>query len=145
MTSFFRSWILFPACVLTLVAGACAKPSVQEQFVRSDEARMGVYAFELDLDSSSRSYDIYLYSSTVLDTLLDEVRLDVQWISPSGEAASETVYLRDVCKRGVKELYRSGVEPEERGVWRLRVKVYDPGGDLTGLGIICESYGTRQT
>ena len=60
MTSFFRSWILFPACVLTLVAGACAKPSVQEQFVRSDEARMGVYAFELDLDSSSRSYDIYL-------------------------------------------------------------------------------------
>ena len=62
-------------------------------------------------------------------------------ISPSGGVASETVYLRDVGKRGVKELYRSGVEPDEGGVWRLRVKVHDPGDDLTGLGIICESMG----
>lgn len=112
-------------------------------FVRSDRALNGVYIFELPLDDSLSSYDIWFYSRTVNGNM-SGVPLNVQWLAPSGKRFSETVYMKSVDADGERELYRSGVVPAETGEWQLSVRPVGVDGNFCGLGVICKEHnGTR--
>lgn len=131
------------ACI---AAGACSEPSVQDTFIRSDRTESGVYGFSIDLCDTLSCYDLYFYSSVAGTVPMENVRLDIEWVSPSGERASESVYFREISVDGSRELYRSAVVPEIAGTWRLEVRPDVGEASLTGLGLICiRKNGTRQT
>ena len=100
------SRLLLPLLSAALLL-SCSRPLSTEIFVRSDEARDGVYVFDLTLADSLVNYDFWFYSRT-LDEPLTSLPLNVQWLSPSGRRFSETVYMRKVDSDGERELYRSG-------------------------------------
>lgn len=120
----------------------CGLPDSAEYYVTAGNAEAGVYPFNLDMADSTASYDVFFY------TRVDGGRggglcLDVKWTSPSGKTFSETVYMNSGDSKGIKECYRSGLEPVEPGVWKLEIK---PAGSLPGLrgmGVICNRNGTR--
>ena len=129
------------ACVLALPS--CAEPEAHEEFVRRDEARSGVYVYKLDLADTTAAYDVWFYSRSA-ERPLESVRMNVQWLAPSGEAFSETVYMRRIDPKGSKELYRSGVVPAQAGDWQLSVRPVGVDAELLGLGVICKKRnGTR--
>ena len=125
-------------------AAACRQPDTQDIFVSASEAVDGVYHYGFELKDSLSTYDFSFYARSVHEKI-SNLELRVQWISPSGEAMRETVYMRQVSRVGDRELYRSGVVPKEYGAWRITVRPIDENGELTGLGIICKNNfnGTR--
>ena len=136
------SRLLLPLLSAALLL-SCSRPLSTEIFVRSDEARDGVYVFDLTLADSLVNYDFWFYSCT-LDEPLTSLPLNVQWLSPSGRRFSETVYMRKVDSDGERELYRSGVVLSEGGQWRLSVRPLGVDDNFCGLGLICEEHdGTR--
>ena len=134
--------------LLILLAGfsalpGCSEPDTLELFARRSKARNGVYLFTFPLQDTTARYDFWFYSRTER-TALESVQLNVQWLAPSGDAFSETVYMRSVEPRGTKELYRSGMVPAQAGDWQLSVRPVDEDGELLGLGIIVKKQdGTR--
>ena len=142
MTRRAWSW-LQTALVCSLALASCAEADSVEEFVRRDEARPGVYIYKLDLADTTAAYDVWFYSRTA-ERPLESVRMNVQWLAPSGDAFSETVYMRRVEPRGSKELYRSGVVPAQAGDWQLSVRPVGVDEDFLGLGVICKKRdGTR--
>ena len=136
------SWLL-TALVCSLALASCAEADSVEEFVRRDEARSGVYIYKLDLADTTAAYDVWFYSRTA-ERPLESVRMNVQWLAPSGDAFSETVYMRRVEPRGSKELYRSGVVPAQAGEWQLSVRPVGVDEDFLGLGVIYKKRdGTR--
>lgn len=133
-----------PALLLTLLClAACSQVSGYNGFVRSDEARDGVYSFSLPLTDSLATYDFSFYGR-LLQGRQDNIELRVLWLSPSGESFSETVYMKSLDSRGGKELYRSGMSFPQWGEWRLNVRPVGVDGNFTGLGLICTKCdGTR--
>ena len=128
-------------CALTLPA--CREPDSLELFVRQDRARSGVYEYSIPLTDTTAAYDFWFYSRTMREPL-ESLRLDVTWCAPSGDAFSETVYMRAVEPKGSKELYRSGMVPAQAGDWQLRVRPVGTGEDFVGLGVIVRKQdGTR--
>lgn len=128
---------------LGLALSACREPDTLEQFVRQDEARDGVYVYTLPLRDTTAAYDFWFYSRTG-NRSLESLQLNVQWLSPSGDGFSETVYMRSVEPKGSKELYRSGMVPAQAGDWQLSVRPVGVDGDFLGLGVICKKEdGTR--
>ena len=128
---------------LGLALPACREPDSLELFVRQDEARDGVYVYSLPLKDTTAAYDFWFYSRTEHNAL-ESLQLNIQWLAPSGEAFSETVYMRRIDPKGSKELYRSGMVPTQAGDWQLSVRPVGVDGDFLGLGVICKKQdGTR--
>ena len=114
-----------------------------ELFLRRDQARDGVYVYALPLKDTTAAYDFWLYSRTARQPL-EDVQLNIQWLSPSGDGFSETVYMRRVEPRGSKELYRSGMVPAQAGSWQLSVRPVGVDEGFLGLGVIVRKQdGTR--
>ena len=145
-----RRLILILLAVL-MAAVSCRRPSSREDFIAGD----GPYAFEVDMEDTTKTYDFSFYTRLdarpyLLEGVVD-MPLDIQWISPSKEVFTETVYLpltdekATFYSRQIRRPYRTEVIPAESGIWGLVVSVPDsvsiPG--LRGLGLIQSIHGTR--
>lgn len=134
---------LLAACIFGCLAAACSQPDSLELFVRRDAARDGVYVFSLPLTDTTAAYDFWFYSR-VGKRPTGSLQLNVQWLAPSGDAFSETVYMRPVGLLGSKEAYRSGMVPAQAGDWQLSVRPVGVEEDFLGFGVICKRRdGTR--
>ena len=129
--------------VFGLALSGCMVPDTQEQFVRKDMARGGIYVYTLPLTDTTAAYDFWFYSRTEYRKL-ESLQLNVQWLAPSGDGFSETVYMRAVDPKGSKELYRSGMVPAEAGDWQLSVRPVGVDKDFLGLGVICKKQDGTQ-
>ncbi|MCQ2154162.1 MAG: hypothetical protein MJY44_06345 [Bacteroidales bacterium] len=144
----FRSFALMALSAALFAAAfpSCSKPSAFECFVRSSEVPDGGrYCFDLDLSDSLVAWSVDFYSRMDTPLFLRKsfpVRMDVLWISPTGEEYAESVYADFSGTGGSRLPYRRGVIPPERGLWRLEVEVSPRYGEMNGLGIVCN--GTRQ-
>jgi hypothetical protein len=134
---------LVAALCLSVVLPACSRPEDLEAFVLQEDARDGVYVFSIPLQDTTAAYDFWFYSRAASHRV-ENLRLNVQWLAPSGDAFPETVYMRTVEPRGTKERYRSGVIPAQAGDWQLSVRPVDAGQALLGFGVVCKKRdGTR--
>ena len=134
---------LFAVLVCGWGLAACSEPDGVELFVRRSAARDGVYIYRLPLTDTTAAYDFWFYSRSQKHSLAD-VQLNVQWLAPSGNGFSETVYMRRVDVLGSRELYRSGMVPAEAGEWQLSVRPVGTGEELLGFGVVCKRQdGTR--
>ena len=80
----WRAWsLLLTALACTLALVSCAEADTVEEFVRRDEARSGVYIYNLPLTDTTAAYDVWFYSRTA-ERPLGSVQLNVQWLAPSG-------------------------------------------------------------
>lgn len=132
--------IVLAAAILLLASCAC--PESVEKFVRVDQAPSGLFSFQVDLSDSLSTYDIYFYTADYPHRDSTGLAIQVVWVGPSGQSASESVYM-DVGKG--RELYRSGISMAEPGEWKLDLRVRDVPEGFRGIGIICKRYGPRQT
>ncbi len=136
-----KNRILLFITVLTLAA--CTQVRSEEFFIRREQARDGVYVFDISMPDSTASYDFWFYSRADR-TELSNVQLRVRWISPDGESFSEDVYMRSIARNGSKELYRKDVMPAVTGDWTLSVRPVDTDKDFSGMGLIMiKNDGTR--
>ena len=97
------------------------------------------------MTDSLRVYDFSLYtrldgSFTALQEL-QQLPLRMVWTSPSGEMASEAVYLplqgrRSFFSRQILVPYRADMRPVETGVWNLVITPLDPPEELRGMGLV---------
>ena len=122
--------LLSAMAVLTALALSCAEPDSVEQFVLN---RDGTYSFSVDMSRTDCAYDLSFYSRVDSWRKVSEFPIDVEWTSPSGRRYSERVYFVRESHDVVP--YRTGVIPEENGVWTLDAKADVKG--LRGLGLIC--------
>ena len=138
-------WALLAVLVCGLVLPACSEPDGVELFVRRAEVNGGVYVFSLPLKDTTAAYDFWFYSSTPSRRPLQNLQLNVQWLAPSGDGFTETVYMKTVERGGSKELYRRAMVPAQAGDWQLSVRPICEDGAILGLGVICKKHedGTR--
>ncbi len=133
----------FAALCLSAVLPGCSRPEDLEEFILQQDARDGVYVFTLPLQDTTAAYDFWFYSRASKHPL-ENLQLNVQWLAPSGNGFSETVYMRRVETGGTRELYRSGMVPAEAGEWQLSVRPVGVDEDFPGLGVVCKRHdGTR--
>ena len=133
---------LLQALILAIALCSCSVKDSVNQFLKTSEAENGVYVFDVDMSDPEAVYDFAFFSRS--RKTLHNVQLKVRWLSPSGDGMAETVYMKTVTSRGTRETYRTGVQPEECGTWKLSVMPLDEGGDLLGLGLISnKTNGTR--
>ena len=147
---------------VVLFLGSCHRPSVEDRFVRVCDAAEGVYGFQVDFPDTLTTVDVSLY--TRFDAAprrlssLTGLPLQADWISPSGQRYSETVYLQPgqvssglgrrirgsrFCRECI-EPYRSGLLPYETGQWNLELRPLEDLPGFRGLGIIVRRHdGTR--
>ena len=139
----FRVLALLAALSCGWALSGCSEPDGFELFVRRDAARDGVYVYPLPLTDTTAAYDFWFYSRASKHPL-ENLQLNVQWLAPSGNGFSETVYMRRVETGGTRELYRSGMVPAEAGEWQLSVRPVGVDEDFPGLGVVCKRHdGTR--
>lgn len=141
-----RKAILFSVAAMLLLS--CSAPESMEQFVRRADSENGVYPFELDFSDSLSTFDISFYVRTDISALkasrTASLKLDTRWYNPSDSLVlEESVYIPSGDQRGERLLYREGVNPDERGLWRLEVKTNEVPSEFRGIGIICKRNGTR--
>ncbi|MBQ9400377.1 MAG: hypothetical protein IJU27_07050 [Bacteroidales bacterium] len=135
------------AAALALVS--CTDMSTYEQFVRTSNAPDGVYAFTMELSEDS-SYDMVICTRddavAFSESALQVLRLDLEWVAPSGKSWQETVYMRSGGQKGNAVTYREDSVPSETGEWKLYIKPSAVSGTFRGIGFICTTEdGTRQT
>ena len=130
------------SCFLFLAAlTGCREPMSVERFVKGE----GPYTFFVDMGDTTAAYDFDFY--TRVDAPLDSLRkmpampVSVTWTSPSFHVFREDVYMplegeTTFFSRQVRVPYRTGVRPEEPGLWTLTVRVADPPEGLRGLGLV---------
>ena len=136
-------WLAVAALVCACALAGCREPDGYETFVRRAAARNGVYVFSLPLADTTAAYDFWFYSRTRRHTV-ENLQLNVQWLAPSGDGFSETVYMRCVQRRGSKELYRSKMVPAQAGDWQLSVRPVGAVDELLGWGLVYRKRdGTR--
>lgn len=137
---------LLTAFLLTLSLlglASCTLSQEQSVFVRSEDARDGVYVFPLGSLDSLSSYDISIYGRAA-GKALKEPELRLMWLSADGQTFTETVYPPPISPEGSRFEYRSGVSPARSGQWSLSIRECSGTEPLTGLGIIIKkSDGTR--
>ena len=121
---------IFAATALILLALSCSEPDSSEQFVFNKD---GTYRFQVDMSHADCAYDLSFYSRVDAWHKAKEFPIDVVWTSPSGRRYQERVYF--VREKHDRVPYRTGVIPEENGVWTLDAKADVKG--LRGLGLIC--------
>ena len=135
--------VLLAAVCLSVLLPGCSRPEDLELFTLREDARDGAYVYMLPLQDTTAAYDFWFYSRAATRRV-ENLRLNVQWLAPSGDAFSETVYMRMVEPRGTKELSRSGMVPAQAGDWQLSVRAVDAEEELLGFGLVCKKRdGTR--
>ena len=122
--------LILAAAALILLAPSCSEPDSTEQFILN---RDGTYSFSVDMSRTGCAYDLSFYSRVDSWHKVKEFPIDVEWTSPSGRRYRERVYF--VREKHDRVPYRTGVIPEENGIWKLDAKADVKG--LTGLGLIC--------
>lgn len=122
------------ALVLLPLLFSCAHPVSVENFIRADEAPGSLYTFSLDLNDTLRTYDVLFYTAGISGV---ELKLDIQWVGPSGDTLGERVYMPCTDVSGVAVPYRTGLCPVIPGIHRIIVRVEDAPSDFRGLGVIC--------
>ena len=136
-------WLAVAALSCTCLLKACREPDGDEFFLRREAARDGVYIYTLPLTDTTAAYDFWFYSRTRKHTV-ENLQLNVQWLAPSGEAFSETVYMRSVGPPGSRAAYRSEVVPARAGDWQLSVRPVGAEKELLGWGVVYRKHdGTR--
>ena len=137
-----KVFFLTALCLAAVLPG-CVRSEDFEIFVLREDARDGVYVYTLPLQDTTAAYDFWFYSRVGTHPV-ENLQLNVQWLAPSGDAFSETVYMREVGLRGSREPYRSGMVPAQAGDWQLSVRPVDMSGELLGFGVVCKKRdGTR--
>lgn len=151
-----RSLTMFlMGALCALVVGGCA-PRVQEHFVKaSDRGEAGEYVFNIDFSDEAEddffadepSYDLTLYTRADGKASrfagMGDIAVGAIWTSPSGVEYREYFYIpadsfvhATAFSREYRNLYRSGVVPGEKGVWKLALVVPDgPSCGLRGMGL----------
>ena len=119
------------ATALILLALSCSEPDSTEQFIFNKD---GSYSFQIDMTRANCAYDLSFYSRVDAWHKVKEFPIDVVLTSPSGKKYQERVYF--VRENHDKVPYRTGVIPDENGVWRLDARADVKG--LRGLGLICK-------
>lgn len=134
------------AALLLMVS--CSEPASYERFIKSsDTDSLGRFCYEFDLDTAA-VYDISVYSR--IDACgkgvqwQGDIRMDAVWTSPSGNQFFETVYIprKEFTSRLSIESdcvvrYRSGIRPDEAGLWNLMLALPELTGaeGFRGMGI----------
>ena len=124
-------WRISALAALILLALSCSEPLSSETFVKKTD---GTYTFEVDMSRSGCTYDISFYTRLDSRHKVSGFPMDVRWKSPSGEVYDERVYFD--CSEHSRVLYRTGLIPQEEGVWTVGVRADAEG--MRGLGLICE-------
>ena len=129
---------LFLCLISSALLCACSEPLSSYQFVGEGECGTdGVYVFHLPLSDSLAVYDVSLYSSAQ-KAKVENLEILSRWIAPDGESFSETVYMKEVGRKGSREIYRSAIKPGSRcGEWILSLKPVVERGSISGMGVIC--------
>ena len=119
--------------LLALCAVACHRPASEESFVRTSERDEALrYAYVLDLSDSLVTYDVSLYASFDCSrrrfASFPGMSLRMMWEAPDGPLFEEKVWLspEDVTDRSafshhLMTVYRSDLEPQRYGRWRLYI------------------------
>ena len=123
--------LIFAATALILLALSCSEPDSTEQFILNKD---GSYSFHVDMSRTDCAYDLSFYSRVDSWHKVREFPIDVVLTSPSGRKYQERVYFVRVSHDRVP--YRTGLIPDESGVWTLDAKADVKG--LRGLGLICK-------
>lgn len=136
-----------PYIVALVMAVACSEPAQMEYFCSSDDRdSLGRFCYSLDLSDSLSAYDISFYTRIDCSpkdfNAMNDVRVDVELMSPSGLSFEETVYLpassfssRRRCTYDSVVDYRKGLVPVEWGVWQMSLSLPEIQG-LRGMGVI---------
>ena len=137
--------------IIALVAlASCVEPRISEEFKpKSDRDSIGRFCFEVDMSDSLKTYDITFYtrldcgSSTFI--LLQDIPVNVEFVSPSGESFAEDVFLAkdrfvpvSAGTYDAKVDYRTGCVPVEYGRWNMNITVPEVRG-MRGWGIVVSS------
>ena len=137
-------------CLLTVLltlccVASCRRPEAMEQFLRVDQSQNGIYPFSLDMSDSLARYTVSFYTAIDGKRQTVAVPLQVIWVSPSGKNYSETVYMKAGVRSGDREVYRSGIVPNEYGEWTLAIASLHDVKGFRGIGVILEreADGTR--
>lgn len=129
--------LTFHTVIVALMLASCHVPPSEELFVRADQAVDGVYSFPLNMVDGTVTYAVWFY--TVMgDIDIDNLPLEVRWISPKGYEYGETVSMPVGNPKGDRQLYRSKLIPKEYGEWTLNVRVLRELPGFRGIGVICE-------
>ena len=126
--SFLR--LILAVAALIILAPSCSEPDSSEQFIFNTD---GTYSFSVDMTRTDCAYDLSFYSRVDSWHKVKEFPIDVVLTSPSGRRYQERVYF--VRENHDRVPYRTGVIPDENGVWKLDAKADVKG--LRGLGLIC--------
>lgn len=136
-----------PYIVAMVMVAACSEPAQMEYFCSSDDRdSLGRFCYSLDMSDSLSTYDIAFYTRIDCSPkdfdALDDVRVDVELVSPAGLSYVETVYLpvasfssRKRCTYDSIADYRKGLTPVEWGVWQMYLSLPEIQG-LRGMGVI---------
>ena len=136
-------WLTALALVFAGMLQACREPDGGETFIRQDAGRDGVDSYTLPRTDTAAACGFWVYARTRRHTV-ENLQLNVQWLAPSGDAFSETVYMRSVGPRGSREAYRSEVVPAQAGDWQLSVRPVGAEEELLGWGVVYKKRdGTR--
>lgn len=136
-----------PYIVALVMVAACSEPAQMEYFCSSDDRdSLGRFCYSLDMSDSLSTYDIAFYTRIDCSPkdfdALNDVRVDVELVSPAGLSYVETVYLpvasfssRKRCTYDSIADYRTGLTPVEWGVWQMYLSLPEIQG-LRGMGVI---------
>lgn len=136
-----------PYIVAMVMVAACSEPAQMEYFCSSDDRdSLGRFCYSLDMSDSLSTYDIAFYTRIDCSPkdfdALNDVRVDVELVSPAGLSYVETVYLpvasfssRKRCTYDSIADYRTGLTPVEWGVWQMYLSLPEIQG-LRGMGVI---------
>ncbi len=129
------SRLLLFVSVLLGMATSCARPTVMETFVKSNEKdELGRYGFVVDMEDSTCVYDLYLFTKVdctqqELDSIPD-IGLVMRFVSPSGSQFEEEFCIEKAAYSRHESFsvdymlpYRIGLVPKEYGLWQLYVTV----------------------
>lgn len=136
-----------PYIVALVMVAACSEPAQMEYFCSSDDRdSLGRFCYSLDMSDSLSTYDIAFYTRIDCSPkdfdALNDLRVDVELVSPAGLSYVETVYLPVASfssrKRSTYDSiadYRTGLTPVEWGVWQMYLSLPEIQG-LRGMGVI---------
>lgn len=136
-----------PYIVALVMVAACSEPAQMESFCSSDDRdSLGRFCYSLDMSDSLSTYDIAFYTRIDCSPkdfdALNDVRVDVELVSPAGLSYVETVYLpvesfssRKRCTYDSVVDYRKGLTPVGWGVWQMYLSLPEIQG-LRGMGVI---------
>ncbi|MGM9735098.1 MAG: hypothetical protein ACI3ZL_01670 [Candidatus Cryptobacteroides sp.] len=132
------------------ILGGCSSVDTVVSYVPVSKAdSLGRLQVGLDLSDTTASYDISLYSRldcSVKDfSRLKEFPVGIEFVSPSGNIYSETVYvpldsfeINDGTVHDFCAPYRTGAVPVEGGEWTMYLSLPDIPG-LYGMGVILKT------